>query len=237
MIEWLLDVEPGTPGKPDDWRKRGFMTDPEHDLRTHLGMDNESGSGKEGMLFQTAGFQFRDDVRLAVRVEGTLGQKIGGIHPMGGERRLAAWINGGESSAWICPAEIAEEMRTGEYPRMILATPALFDDGWKPGWLDENLIGRIPGSECLVQLVSVCIDGWKPISGWSLEIGNSGEKPIRRIVPAGGVYFFRRIGSGEFPIEQLWLQPVSDCPQWRRDGFGLALWGKWTPTERGEERQ
>jgi hypothetical protein len=65
------------------------MASPETDLRTHVALDDKLGAGEEGLLFQTAGFQFCDKVQLAVRVSnGT--EATGGIHPFGGERRLAA---------------------------------------------------------------------------------------------------------------------------------------------------
>jgi len=79
-----------------------------------------------------------------------------------------------------------------------------------------------------LNLVSACTGRWKPISGWSLEKGRRGPKPIRRLVPAGSVYFFEVLeGDASALAKNLWLRSVCDDEQDRRDGFGLALWGIW----------
>jgi CRISPR-associated protein Cmr3 len=54
-----------------------------------------------------------------------------------------------------------------------------------------------------------------------------GPKPVRRMVPAGGVYFFELLKGQSSDLEKLWLESVSDEEQDRRDGFGLATWGIW----------
>jgi CRISPR-associated protein Cmr3 len=111
---------------------------------------------------------------------------------------------------------------------MVLATPALFDDGWKPKWARE---GRPPGldarDDIKLKLVSACVPRWRPLSGWNFEIGKTGPKAVRRLAPAGSVYFFEVSGAAS-ALARLWLRPVSDQPQDRRDGFGLALWGTWS---------
>jgi CRISPR-associated protein Cmr3 len=52
-------------------------------------------------------------------------------------------------------------------------------------------------------------------------------KAARRLAPAGSVYFFEARGATS-ALARLWLEPVSDLPQDRNDGFGLALWGVWS---------
>ncbi|MFO1429290.1 MAG: type III-B CRISPR module-associated Cmr3 family protein [Candidatus Competibacteraceae bacterium] len=68
---------------------------------------------------------------------------------------------------------------------------------------------------------------WQPMSGWSLEQGRRGPKPLQRLVPAGSVYFFQVIAGDASQLADRWLQSVADEPQDQRDGFGLALWGIW----------
>ena len=110
---------------------------------------------------------------------------------------------------------------------MVLATPALFDEGWKPGWARG---GRPPGldarDDISLQLVSACVPRWRPVSGWNFEAGKNCAKAVRRLAPAGSVYFFEARGAAS-ALARLWLKPVSDGDQDRRDGFGLALWGVW----------
>jgi len=114
---------------------------------------------------------------------------------------------------------------------MVLATPAVFSrDGWKPAWLNEQLIGSPPGSDVTLQMVGVSIPHWRAVSGWSMaDLPNQprGPKPVKRMVPACGVYFFDVIEGPAGSLSRLWLEAISDDEQDRRDGFGLAVWGIW----------
>ncbi|MGH9830881.1 MAG: type III-B CRISPR module-associated Cmr3 family protein, partial [Blastocatellia bacterium] len=120
--------------------------------------------------------------------------------------------------------------------RMVLATPAIFRDGWKPGWLNDELVGTPPGATVSLRLVGVSIQRWRAVSGWSLTelpaaLGRPqrqprGPKPVKRVVPSGGVYFFENDEKAS-ELAGLWLESVSDDEQDRRDGFGLAVWGIW----------
>src|SRR5579885_1453175 len=152
------------------------------------------------------------------------------LHPLGGERRLAHWKAIAEVAAWQCPPKLRAALAQAQRVRMVLATPAIFREGWKPGWLDEALVGSPPGTGVAMRLVGVSIQRWKAVSGWSLaELPGQpgGPKPVKRMVPAGGVYFFEIIGGSAADLADRWLEPVSDDEQDRRDGFGLAAWGVW----------
>ena len=218
---------------------------PEKDARTHVWIDPETGRPQVGMLFETVGLDLSlkklpGQVEFAARVQNTgrfetFMNTMETLHPFGGERRLSHWKAGENHTGWICPEKIYNVLSGKQKIRMVLATPAIFSGGWIPGWLTENdgkLTGSPPGApkSLSLRLVSACVDRWKPLSGWSLEKGNVGPKPIRRLVPAGSVYFFEINGGIDAAAlaENCWLMPVSDDPeQNRHDGFGLALWGLW----------
>jgi CRISPR-associated protein Cmr3 len=174
---------------------------------------------------------------------------------VGGERRLSYWKSdrpGSQANSaeiqpqtrenpqnwWHFPKRIGEILVKQKNPdnrvRLVLATPAIFSHGWLPGWLEfkgesiESNSDKIMPPGIKLKLVSACTERWKPISGWSLEKGKRGSKPIRRLVPAGSVYFFEVLeGDAATLAEKLWLKSVCDDEQDRRDGFGLALWGIW----------
>ena len=160
------------------------------------------------------------------------------FHPLGGERRLAQWrhhASAPKELAWECPESLRGALDRSEgRVRMILATPGLFAGGWLPGWLGGGKTagpgpwrGTPPGSDVELELVSAVVGRWKPLSGWSLEQGRVGPKPIRRLVPAGSVYFFKVVKGAPKALANLWLRSVCDEPQDRNDGFGSALWGLW----------
>jgi CRISPR-associated protein Cmr3 len=241
-------------GTTVDPRSVDFLSAPLPDLRDHVSLDPETGAAEEGLLFTTAGISSRalqkhgrspgpakptgprradnfSEIELAARVENVppWGQeplsKLSVWHPLGGERRLAHWRTAADGNAWRCPDAVRDKLANATQITMTLATPAVFRHGWKPGWLEDRLSGTpVPGGPRLT-LVGVCIQRWRAVSGWSYKSG--GPKAIRRVVPAGGVYFFVADRSDNTALADLWLRPVSDGEQERRDGFGLAVWGTW----------
>lgn len=228
-----------------------FLRSPLQETRDHVCLDAERGAAAEGQIFATAGLNvprlprfFSVDgprpwhERLAeITLSGritipdsemalTIGQQFGIWHPLGGERRMVHWQREeAETTGWNCPAGIRSTLATATKVRMVLATPGIFKHGWKPGWLTNGLEGELSGVK--LKLVGASNGRWKAISGWSLAPPR-GPKPIRRMVPAGSVYFFEVGKPGDAaPLADLWLQSVSDEDQEQRDGFGLAVWGIW----------
>jgi CRISPR-associated protein Cmr3 len=223
-----------------------FLCAPDKVERTHVRIDPQTRAGQEGMLFNTASLvlshlrRYRRDLSASgpsrfaeiklsarVRANGWCGEvltNLDTIYPMGGERRLVHWKIS-QSKSWACPSKIRTALQSAKRVRMVLATPAIFDDGWKPSWLNGELIGTPPMTNVRLRLVAVTVQRWRALSGWSLA--DRGPKPIRRIVPAGGVYFFEILDGNAADVADRWLESVSDAEQDRRDGFGLALWGIW----------
>ena len=230
MVAWLQgdgDRFEAPPDLDNIKEPQGFLDLPGKESRTHVKIKRESGTAEDEMLFETIGLDFGvKGVQIAARVD--TGEFIwkNALHPIGGERRLAVW-KAGNNPGWNCPHEITDALRDKQRLRMVLATPAVFSGGWLPGWIDkETLMGTPPGADDFtLKLVSACTDRWKPLSGWNLE--TRGPKPIRRLVPAGSVYFFEVTeGNPAELAKQFWLRPVSDVvgeQDYGCDGFGLAL--------------
>lgn len=263
MIKWLInangrsfDAPPEenkyhncleTSTRKKDQVKKGvgdFIDHPKKESRTHVRVDPSRGASEENMLFETIGLDLslkgqKDGVQIAVKVEsnkefGDQAANIDQFHPLGGERRLAHWIAIVSQRGWSCPAELTGALAGKQRIRMVLTTPAIFSNGWKPRWLNVGTPPEAPEGLKL-KLISACIDRWKPISGWSLEKGSRGPKAIRRLVPAGSVYFFDVLsGDAGDLAKELWMRPVSDEDQDRRDGFGLAVWGLWDFADEGK---
>ncbi|WP_258297662.1 type III-B CRISPR module-associated protein Cmr3 [Paenibacillus peoriae] len=211
--------------------------------RTHTAIDPKTYTAKEQQLFSTESLVFppeftvEAEIDLGEHTSGCTG-KISEMHPMGGKRRLAHFSEVKDDLSWTCPVAIQDSMQGASYIRMVLATPAYFRKGWLPGWLDENLQTKNPW-KCGVelQLRWACVPRWQPVSGWSYSKDSlSNEKAVRRMVPAGSVYFFEVIkGDAADLAKEMWLQSVSDTNRRKEafdkeDGYGLALWGKWNIT-------
>ena len=230
---------------------RTFLKAPLTEERTHLPLKPETGAADEGMRFTAAALPLSHlprwgarptdrldyrfvPIRLAVQVTadnwmGDAVTRLNQLHPLGGERRLAHWKKVA-SGPWTCPEAVSTALARSNRARMVLASPAIFAHGWRPGWLNDQLTGSPWKDVPELRLVGVCIQRWRAVSGWSsaaLPGQPRGPKPVKRMVPAGGVYFFEVIGGSAAGLARGWLQPVSDDEQDRRDGFGLAAWGTW----------
>jgi CRISPR-associated protein Cmr3 len=237
MERWLFGHSP----KDFSLRESECLAGPVKDERTHVGIEPKTGASEERFLFSTTGLDFRVErggkiSQMTAAIDADAQDSVYREHleqicrfpelqPLGGERRLAEWRGEKEAKAGWSPSKKPDSVTR---LRMILATPAIFSKGWLPGWIDkESLRGVIPGSSVEVRLVSAVLDRWKPVSGWSYEKGKHGPKPLRRMVPAGSVYFFEIVDKRPLDWEALWLRSVCDDAQDRKDGFGSALWGIW----------
>lgn len=237
---WSID-------KMTDWLKKYKYEDKtdttlphlQKDERTHVAIQPEMGTARDSQLFSTTALDMTADkygapIFLVADITAPSGKfaeelgKLHCLHPLGGERRLAQWTKPTSEGCSLSKIpEALKELSSATHVRMVLATPGIFSRGWCPGWIDEETrTGTIPDSGVKVELVGAVVDRWKPISGWSYEAGKHGPKPVRRLVPAGSVYFFEILEGGFGRIlETCWMQSVCDEVQDQNDGFGLAIWG------------
>jgi CRISPR-associated protein Cmr3 len=226
MVPWLAKPPEGSMPAPE-------CPSPPIERRTHVGIKQETQAAKDKMLYQTegvclnAGFAKTDtqtvraEFGLCAGVTLQEGMTLPeGVISLGGERRLAV-VQRSAKQLFDCPADIRHSLDGAKRIRLILATPALFSGGWRPGWSERAGVK--------LKLVAACVGRREPVSGWNPFKGGS-PKPVRWMAPAGSVYFFEAEGPTEKLVD-LWLQPVSDNEQDCRDGFGLALWGTWDHSE------
>jgi CRISPR-associated protein Cmr3 len=227
-VEWLTSTH--TTRNPE-WFDATFFKGAVTEYRDHVVMNAERGAGEEGGIFTSANLNLSalspfttgkpKPITLSARVVGTADLPVNSdfnlIHPLGGERRLVHWRTA-DSKLWECPVSVSDALKNTTHVRLVLASPAIFNEGWKPDLTREPFTG--------LKLVGASIGRWKAVSGWSLAPPR-GPKPIRRMVPAGSVYFFTCEKGAAANLTNHWLQSVSDHSQAQRDGFGLATWGIW----------
>lgn len=209
--------------------------------RTHTQIDEHSRTAQDEHLYSTESLVFPDGLTMEAQVDLDAGEQgwtgeLSQLHTLGGERRLAHFSEAAdEATPWDCPDDIKQCLKGAGYVRMVLATSAFFRKGWQPGWLNEHLESQLLWNTGVkLKLLWACIPRWQPVSGWSYSKQKGlNEKAIRRMVPAGSVYFFQVMeGDASRLAETCWLRSVSDAnrrkgPLDKEDGFGLALWGKW----------
>lgn len=249
MQRWLLDAWQGDCA-PE------YVEGPDTDVRVHVDI-GENGVAEESKLFTTEMVAFekcrdrRESLSYLCRVETTRASiDFSGPWPMGGESRIAI-IDEGASGWPDCTTALRDRLATARNVRLILATPAVFTNGWQPGWLDKTTkTGSPPGSNGAVtlKLVSAAMPRRQAVSGWDYSDRKDGDstkqgspKPVRWCAPAGSVYFFEVMdGDPSVLADSAWLRSMSDTemnksgqPVFKNqnDGFGLALWGAWNLTE------
>lgn len=214
------------------------------DERSHVGIERDTQASEQGSLFQTRGLEFtrqkqkKDDgssklataTRLALAVRTDATNIKSGIASLGGERRLVSWraFQGAvDLLAMPCPQVIIESLIVTKACRVVLLTPAHFDQGWRPRWMVDNKAGL--ENELMIELRAAGMNRYQVVSGWNFEV--PGPKPTRRLVPAGAVFFLKLQGTGaeiEAWARAVWMGCVSDDLPSRKDGFGLAALGVWT---------
>jgi CRISPR-associated protein Cmr3 len=212
------------------------------DWRVHVSIQPEQQTAVEGALFQTGGLVFTsrdledecagrlvtERLALAVASEGNFERFAGGIAPIGGERRLAAWRRT-EAAFPACPTDLSGAIARERACRLVLLTPALFTQGALPRELLAATAGVTP------RLIAAAVPRAQTVSGWDMEVHNANgtygaPKPTRRLVSAGAVYFIQ-FDDADDPaaiarwVTEHWMTCVSDELQDCRDGFGLAVLG------------
>ncbi len=194
--------------------------------RVQLAIKPESQTADDGMLFTTNSIEFLSNggkiqYSLVNRFNASADDsQIPQLSHLGGEGRLAFWTQNA-AVEWPSPPEIKTKGI-----RLILATPAVFDHGWRPQWINAQTgEGTPPGSaETLrLRLTAVALRRPQPLSGWDYKTRK--PKPTRWLAPAGSVYFFEILNHDGNDISNLWLKSICDQPQDRLDGFGRVLTG------------
>ena len=251
----LLAFRDGADRSIDELWRNGWSP-PNGDRRIHVSIDSSTGAAAVGALYETEGLDLdrapaafgtgaagrteaaspavptqaggssTSSFRLLVRCAEALAPTL--VH-LGGKRRLAA-LEPEPEKWWPAPTdEWLERICKHGGLCLTLLTPGVFSAGYRPGWLGHALTGSPPEAPGLkLRLRAATLERWQPHSGWDLV--QRQPRPTRKLVPAGATYWFDVVGAcDKDSLAALWLASVCDEPQDRRDGFGLALPGPWTP--------
>nr|WP_255604547.1 type III-B CRISPR module-associated protein Cmr3 [Oscillochloris sp. ZM17-4] len=220
----------------------------EIDTRVHVSIQAETQTALDGALFQTSGLEltWRDHehqqeggfttrrLALAAVMNGQTPRFLGGLAPLGGERRLMRWsAHAPDLPDW--PEGLRERIIRERRCRVILLTPACFKDGYRPP-------PKWTRGKATATLVGAAVSRAQAISGWDMahinKNGSYGQpKPTRHLAPAGSVYYvtFPHDADVEDWLKKTWMQNVSDDVQDQLDGFGLAAVGVWPDTSAAQE--
>lgn len=251
---WRPALDKGKPGPRPRWWTEGEFSAwlaggsvPYHDAEAragrspqrrvdlHLQIAPDTATAAEGMLFSTelCEADAADGRRWAVAAQVAVpeGRVLGGLTFLGGKRRLAR-IERPAADLFAPPADRADGPSPGL--RVYVVTPACFAAGWRPDRFDLDaggrLVGRLPGVDGAVALRAAMVGRPEPVAGWDMR--DHRPKPIRRLVPAGSVYFFTRVDGRPFSAAErdaLWLSALPQADDDLADGLGRAVAAPWHP--------
>ena len=216
-----------------------WQTDP----RLGIALEGGRGTVQTGMLYTAETVAFRregrdaatgknyHDVGLFVGVDGAEGLiPQEGLLRFGGDGRGAAVVPCSTRPPKPDWPRIDRERRF----RLVLATPGLFEHGWRlPGLAADNLWHGPDG--CVAKLVAASVNRADVISGWDLakwSHGKSGPKTAFRAAPTGSVYWFEEFQGtvaalGKLVAEGFWATSEYPDSSRRAEGFNNLFIAAW----------
>jgi CRISPR-associated protein Cmr3 len=197
-----------------------------YEARVGVQIDSQSKRPPEGMLYQVEFVRLEWGVGLLLEVSGVSLSNTG-LLQLGGEAR-AGFYKTVPTAMDLPRDERTPSLSHGKrHFKLCFATPAIFNNGWLPAWLDpQSLLGKQGDrrGEAAGRLVSAAVGKPQPIGGRDIARRDR-QRAIRRAVPAGSVYFFETEASADEVFETFDGQCVSDADA--RIGFGLCFVGGW----------
>lgn len=225
---WLIAPGESVIEDIDKFGIRGLV----REFRTHVQINPGTQTAEPGALFLTSGLEFTHshiwedkllletarEFSLAIDTDADISNRWGYV---GGERRIAVWEKREEIQFPSCPLEVKSKIIESAHCRLILLTPADFENGYLPTEM-LNWAG------VQAEIKAAAVPRYQTVSGWDYK--KRKPKATRRLAPAGSVYFLALKGGRDEIlnfVEAVWMHNISDGEQKRKDGFGLAVLGTW----------
>ncbi len=117
---------------------------------------------------------------------------------------------------------LKEVIHSSGFFKLYFATPAIFDHGWLPKWIDKTTYNAQYESLSF-ELITAAVGKPIAIGGWDMK--KNMPKPTRQAVPAGSVYYFKLPDEScvDAIVDTFHYKNISDCQA--AEGFGLCFVG------------
>ncbi len=178
-----------------------------------IGLNRQTKTTEEGLLYRVEMLRYKD-LKIVVDFDG-LNLESNGLMRLGGEAKGARYK---QVEALDIPVS---NIRNNTF-KLYLLTPAIFDNGWYPDWIDEknDFIGECKGFK--LKLIASAIGKYQSIGGF--DIKKREPKKMMKAVPMGSVYYFEILeGDKEKVVEAFNLSNISDIKN--EEGYGLVIVG------------
>jgi len=201
-------------------KKQGLSFEKEEKLiiresKIGIGLNRKTKNTQEGLIYRVEMLRYKKDLKIVVDFEG-LDLVDSGLIKLGGEAK-------GVTYQKINNLEIPQIKKiTNNIFKLYFLTPAIFDNGWYPSWIDKenDFIGELNGFK--LKLIASAIGKHQSIGGF--DIKKREPKKMMKAVPMGSVYYFEILeGDRDKVVEAFNLSLISDNKQ--EEGYGLVMVG------------
>jgi CRISPR-associated protein Cmr3 len=212
---YLRNGEIPTPFSTD----RFFSTEPKIGIQK----SKATGSSADGMLYRVGLTRPENGISIFVEWEDTSNQLVipqTGLLKLGGEGKATHYQ----------PSNIEEKVLLptleGDIFKLVLATPAVFNNGWLPEGIDpQTRKGIWQGHQ--VEILAAVFDRAQSLGGFSMKTKHQkgGPKPMRKALPAGTVFYVKTTDQAQEVAKSFHNGCISEG-NLSHEGFGLAYVGK-----------
>ena len=189
----------------------------EREPKVGIGRENTTHATAEGKLYRVGMMRFKK-LNLGIKTKENLQEILGLKTKLGGEGKIV------EIAEDTKEFEIEEVDFSGEISKikLYLSTPAIFENGWLPKWIDKRTFeGEYKGIK--LKLFSAFIGKPQYVGGF--DMAKRRPKPMKKAVPAGSVYYFEVLeGNKEELINTFHGKSISELDT-NKQGFGIAFLG------------
>jgi CRISPR-associated protein Cmr3 len=156
------------------------------DYKIGIKIDKNTKTAKENYLYRVDLTQFKKEWSFLVEYESDIKFNQKGILKLGGESKTAYYEKIKKpialKSACKYKVKVLRELKEKKYFKVLFKTPVYFEDGWKP---KHNGL--------------VCANIGKPISIGGFDMETKSIKEMKKYVPAGSIFVFKK--NGKIDIE------------------------------------
>ena len=159
-----------------------FITD---EPKVGITRDHKTRTAAEGMLYRINMKRFTDsNLGFVVDVDGIDRLPKSALIKLGGEGKGFTYSNTCQETDPLSDDDLKtlrNRVRACGKFKIYLATPAIFDNGWCPKRLLQDIQD--------IELITAAVGNYVAVGGW--DVAQHRPKETYRAVPAGSVYYFR----------------------------------------------
>ena len=225
LRQYLLDIQKTFRLSPIE----NFVCD---EPKIGIERDYKTLTSKDNMLYRIkmSRFQslFTDMSELGFVVDYKCDEKLPakGLLKLGGEGKSFTYERSCHNPDPLATEEdmaaLKETIRSSGAFKLYFATPAIFDQGWLPKWIDKHTY-KAQYQSLSFELITAAVGKPIAIGGWDMK--KNMPKPTRQAIPAGSVYYFKIPDENciDAIVNTFHYKNISD---WQAaEGFGLCFVG------------